>query len=107
MMYHSDAKKSAQHSSKKCFKALGWRVEGHSSTLLAEGLVVEHMTVRNFNQSQAVAEVQVSAPSLPVGVVSGVIRFQFVEALSVPHAARQRALIQFLQATKISMGTVL
>ena len=104
MMFHSDAEKSAQHTSKKCFEALGWRTSAHGSIKYAEGIVIEHMTVRNYNQVQAVAEVRISAPSLPSGMVNGVIRFQFVEMASVHRDARHRAIMQFLQAAEINMG---
>ncbi|MBL4838873.1 MAG: exosortase-associated EpsI family protein [Kordiimonadaceae bacterium] len=101
VMYHSDTRKAAQHSSQKCFEALGWHTSVQLPSQLGTGLTVENMTVRNYNQIQSVAEVRVSASALPIYLAQGVIRFQFVETNLVPNATRLGTVLQFLQAVKI------
>ena len=104
MIFHSDAQQAAEHSSAKCFEALGWTVYEQNSALIEPGIRINRLLVRSHEHVQAVSEVLVQPSRLPPGLSKGTMRFQFVEDHTVPSAERSKAIMLFLDAVGVKVG---
>lgn len=98
-IYHRSSALAAEHSSERCFKAMGWQVAKTGAETLRNAIEVTYLTARNHNGSQAITEILIqSAPD-----VGGTVRLQLVNEPDVSLAERRQFAEQFAQTVIQSM----
>ncbi|RMB12270.1 exosortase-associated EpsI family protein [Eilatimonas milleporae] len=103
-IYHRDAAQADQHDSYKCYRALGWRVDGPPASRIAPGMWMRTLTVRDHARAQAVTEFILDDAALPAAYRGGKFRLQIVERLSVPEAVRRETAFTFIRAVDAIWG---
>jgi len=83
---HKDKAKSEQHSSVKCYQALGWRVDQFAEPAFTIDGTIEHLRVRKHRNTLSVSELTTRLASLHDDT-HWVLRLQIVEE---PHISAQK-----------------
>lgn len=92
-IYHRDPAKAREHSSARCFRAMGWQVERDGMETIDQKTLLEALLVHHHLGSQAVTEITTPHHG------TGTLRLQLVEEAHVPQKIRRETAIKFLEAT--------
>ncbi|WP_262693624.1 exosortase-associated EpsI family protein [Kordiimonas aquimaris] len=105
-MFHRDPRVAAEHSSEKCYKAMGWQTKQVKRETLAPGVQITHLIVRNHTIIQAVTEITVQPSAITTEHEKGALRLQVVETSSIPLKKRQQTALDFLKKTPTQWSTL-
>ncbi len=94
-MHHLDPSIGREHSSKRCFKAMGWQVETLSNRTESTHGALSHMMTKSGGHSQSVLELEIDNHH----GTNGLVRIQLVANAAMPISEQQTFLEAF--ATKL------
>ncbi len=95
IIYHGDPGVGREHSSERCFRAMGWQVEKHDNMPVEDANLLTFLTVSSGGHRQAVVEYEAEYTKSS----GGLLRIQLVTSPELTKRQQQDLILQFTKKT--------